>query len=70
MKNPNWNKQAILDAARRSPGHRVEDQRPARAVTEDELDAYRFRGTPIRRRVARSVRPPSLLPEPGTGRGV
>jgi hypothetical protein len=39
MKNPKWNKQTDPHLKHLLP------------VTEDELDAYRFRGTPIRRRI-------------------
>ncbi len=50
MSNPNSNKQTNVNAGQDVGDRAPEDNTARSAVTEDELDAYRFRGTPIRRR--------------------
>ena len=65
MKNPNWHKQANLTAnltAGRRDADRGFEGNAASRVTEDELDAYRFRGTPIRKPASKVVTLP--LPAP------
>jgi MoxR-like ATPase len=56
MSNPNWNKQADLNAGRANPGRPAESHTAASPVSEDELEAYRFRGTPIPRAAAAELR--------------
>jgi MoxR-like ATPase len=67
MINPNWNKQSDPNAGRLSADSPIEHNAAASSVTEDELDAYRFRGTPIRRTAAPVV--PQPLPAPHHGNG-
>jgi hypothetical protein len=53
MNNPNRNNQtAGWPQAERA----LECNAAANPVTEDELEAFRFRGTPVRRTVARAAR--------------
>ena len=58
MHNPNWNKQTNMSSGRPAADGAIESQVAATPVTEAELEAYRFRGTPIRRTVARVSRQP------------
>jgi len=60
MSNTNWNKQTNMIAGRREADRPLESNAAASAVSEDELEAYRFRGTPIRRAASPVV--PQLLP--------
>jgi MoxR-like ATPase len=48
MSNPNWNKQTDI-SAQRPHAAAVPDNHHAQPVSEDELEAYRFRGTPVHR---------------------
>jgi MoxR-like ATPase len=67
MNNPNWNKQSNPNADRLTADRPVEHAAAANDVTEDELEAYRFRGTPIRRNVTPVV--PQRLPALHYGNG-
>jgi MoxR-like ATPase len=67
MNNPNWNKQSNPTMGRLSTDRPVEHSAAASAVTEDELEAYRFRGTPIRRTVTPIVPDPLSAEHPGDG---
>jgi MoxR-like ATPase len=58
MNNPNWNNQTDKNASRAQAGRASENTAPASPVTEDELEAFRFRGTPIRHPV------PPVVPHP------
>jgi MoxR-like ATPase len=58
MNNPSWNKQSNSNAGWPSADRPVENATTANYVTEDELDAHRFRGVPIRRNV------PPVVPQP------
>ncbi len=62
MTNPNWNKQTNLTAGRREADRAMETKAAASPVTEDELEAYRFRGTPIQKPVS-----PVAAPHHGNG---
>jgi MoxR-like ATPase len=66
MNNPNWNKQLNPNVRRLPTDRPVEPSAAANSVTEDELEAYRFRGTPIRRTAAPVSQP---LPAPHHGNG-
>ena len=61
MNNPNWNKETDMNAGRPHTDRALDSSATGPAVTEDELEAYRFRGTPIRRPV------PPLVPQPLPG---
>ncbi len=66
MNNPNWNKHTDLSAHR--PHTSVGATNPAgQPATEDELEAYRFRGTPVRRAVSPAMAQP--MPAPALGNG-
>jgi len=69
MNNPNWSKKTNLngDMAERP----VEQAAATNVITEDELEAYRFRGVPIpvRRKGAPVVPQPQPAPEHGNGNG-
>jgi MoxR-like ATPase len=67
MNNPNWNKQSDPNGGRPSADRPVERAAAANYVTEDELDAYRFRGTPIRRSLSPVVSQPLPAPHHGNG---
>ena len=67
MNNPNWNKQSNLNAGRPLADYAVEHPAAASPVTEDELEAYRFRGIPILRNLSPVV--PQPLPPPPHGNG-
>src|SRR3974390_2278764 len=69
MNNPNWNKQSNPGADRLTSGRPIEQAAAAKAAPEDELEAYRFRGTPIRRNVAPVVPQPIAAPQYGNGIG-
>jgi hypothetical protein len=49
MSNPNWSKQSKANARLPQPDASLPRLPAAVPVTEDELEAFRFRGTPIRR---------------------
>ena len=68
MNNPNWTKQVNLDAERLPAERPVERTAAAIPVTEDELEAYRFRGTPIRRTVSPVARQPLAASHQGVHR--
>jgi MoxR-like ATPase len=68
MNNPNWNKPSNPNAGRLSAEYPVEHAAAASAVTENELEAYRFRGTPVRRNASPIL--PQPLPVPHHGNGV
>ena len=65
MNNPNWNKETDMNAGRPHTDRALDSSATGPAVTEDELEAYRFRGTPIRR----PVPPPIPQPLPGSHNG-
>ena len=67
MSNLNWKKQTDPNKGRPDTDRAFESNAAARAVTEDELEAYRFRGTPIRRPVVPVV--PQPLPGSHQGNG-
>ena len=67
MNNPNWNKESETGVGRPQVSRAVESPAAATPVTEDQLEAYRFRGTPVRRPVSPVV--PSPLPAPHPGHG-
>jgi len=67
MNNPNWNKQSNSNTGRLSADGPVENPAAAKSVTEDELEAYRFRGIPVRRTVAPVVTQPLPAPHHGNG---
>jgi hypothetical protein len=58
MHNLNWKKQTNLSAGSPQGLRNEKSSTATNPVTEDELDAYRFRGTPIRRTVS------PVAPEP------
>jgi hypothetical protein len=58
MKNPNWIKQLSLAAAERPDIRPLESPSPARPLTQDDLDAYRFGTKPIRRPAVAVAREP------------
>ena len=62
MNNPNWNKQADTNVSRSQADRAFENNAAANPVTEDELEAFRFRGTPIRHPVSPVV--PQPIPAP------
>ena len=62
MNNPNWNKQADTNVGRSQADRAFENNAAANPVTEDELEAFRFRGTPIRHPVSPAV--PQPMPAP------
>jgi len=65
MNNPNWNKQPNPNADQLTADCPVEHAAAAKRVTEDELDAYRFRGILVRRKVAPVVPQPRSAPHHG-----
>jgi len=67
MNNPNWKKQTNPNGERLTADRPVQHNAAASHVTEDELDAYRFRGTPIHRNISPVV--PQPLPAPHHGNG-
>jgi len=67
MNNPNWNKETDMNAGRPHTDRALDSSATGPAVTEDELEAYRFRGTPIRRPVTPLV--PQPLPGSHNGHG-
>jgi MoxR-like ATPase len=67
MNNPNWNKETELTAGRPQAARPFESNAAATPVTEDELEAYRFRGTPLHRAAAPLVPQPLPAPHPGHG---
>ena len=56
MNNPNWNKQANPTAERGDADRTFESAAAASPVTEDELEAFRFRGTPVHKTVPQPLR--------------
>jgi hypothetical protein len=64
MSNPNWNKQKNMNAGRPQADRALESNPAAIPVTEDELEAYRFRGTPIRRTASLVVPQPLPVSHP------
>jgi len=52
MNHPNWNKQTSVNAGWPQADRALGSNAAATPVTEDELEAFRFRGTPMRRTVA------------------
>jgi MoxR-like ATPase len=58
MNNPNWNKKTDMTAQRPNAGAGPENNTAA-PVTEDELEAFRFRGTPVRRAMAPAMAQPA-----------
>jgi hypothetical protein len=52
MHNLKWTKQTDPNAGPSQADRAKKSSTAATPVTEDELDAYRFRGTPIRRAVS------------------
>jgi MoxR-like ATPase len=71
MNNPNWNKQSNSNRDRLTAERPVEHAAAGNVVTEDELEAYRFRGIPIPvRRNGGPVAPQPLpVPQHGNGNG-
>jgi MoxR-like ATPase len=67
MNNPNWNKQTDMNSERLQAPRVFESNAAAPPVTEDDLEAYRFRGTPVRRPVSPVVPQPQPAPHPGHG---
>jgi MoxR-like ATPase len=67
MNNPNWNKESDMNVGRPPVSRAVESPAAAPPVTEDELEAYRFRGAPVRRPVSPVV--PQPLPAAHYGHG-
>jgi len=67
MNNPNWNKQSNSNMNRPSADCPVGHTAAANYVTEDELDAQRFRGIPIRRKVMPVVPQPLPVAHHGNG---
>jgi MoxR-like ATPase len=67
MNNPNWNKQTDLNSERLQAPRAFESNAAAPPVSQEELEAYRFRGTPVRRPVSPVV--PQPLPVPHSGHG-
>jgi MoxR-like ATPase len=67
MKNPNWTKHVAANAAGLAPQPMMQNSAAATPVTEDELEALRFRGTPIRRPVSPVVPQPLPAPHHSTG---
>jgi hypothetical protein len=71
MKHPNWKKQTNMNDGRPQADHAVERNAVATPVTEAELEAYRFRGTPIRRTVSPIVpQPPPASPHGDSRHGL
>ena len=60
MNHPNWNKQTSVNAGWPQADRALGSNAAATPVTEDELEAFRFRGTPMRRTVSPVV--PQPLP--------
>src|SRR5881296_3748482 len=58
MKNPNWTKQAAANATGLDAQPTMQNSATTMPVTEDELEALRFRGTPIRRTLS------PIVPQP------
>ena len=69
MNNPNWNKDTEMHGGLSPASRAAEGSAPANAVTEDELEAYRFRGTPVRHPVSPMVPQPLPASRPGHGNG-
>jgi MoxR-like ATPase len=69
MSNTNWNNQSDPNPGQPSAGRSVEHAAAANHVTEDELEAYRFRGVPVRRSVPPVVPQPLPAPHHGNGNG-
>ena len=67
MNSPNWNKEREMTAGRPQAARPFESNAAATPVTEDELEAYRFRGTPLHRAAAPLVSQPLPAPHPGHG---
>jgi hypothetical protein len=65
MHNLNWKKQVHLNAGPPQASRAEQSSATAAPVTEDELDAYRFRGTPIRRAVSPVAPKPMPASRPG-----
>jgi MoxR-like ATPase len=69
MSNTNWNNQSDPNPGQPSADRSVEHAAAANHVTEDELEAYRFRGVPVRRSVPPVVPQPLPAPHHGNGNG-
>jgi len=67
MNNPDWNEEIEVSAARPSIAASFESTAVARPITEDELEAYRFRGAALRRPLAPAVPQPLPAPHPAHG---
>jgi len=67
MNNPNWNKQTSMNAGCPQAERALESNAAATPVTEDELEAFRFRGTPTRRTVSPVVPQPLPVSHHGNG---
>ena len=67
MNNPNWKKQTHMNAGRPQADRATESNAAATPVNEDELEAIRFRGTPIRRTMSPVVPQPLPVLHHGNG---
>ena len=65
MNNPNWNKHTETAAERRDGTAVFGGIATAKPVSEAELEAFRYRGTPIRRQVPPAVPAAPPAPHPG-----
>ena len=65
MNNPNWSKKTDV-SSQRPHAAGPETNSAAQPVTEDELEAYRFRGTPVRRAMSPAL---PQTPAPAFGNG-
>ncbi len=67
MNNPNWNKKTDVSTPRSHAATGKENGPGAQPVTEDELEAFRFRGTPVRRAMSPVMTPTTPTPAHNNG---